>query len=423
VAEPVDLPALAVGLGRALHAAGVPVTTGRSLGFAQALELMPPVDRDSLYWTARATLVSSREQIDVFDRVFGAVFDGLVDPADSRSQAGQGAPARSRSDERRGSAQPSEALDPLAAHRPFAAAAAMAASRGGEDAGRDALMAAASAEERLGEKSFDSMSPEELAELRRFMRRLAVAAPERRTRRQRRGRRGERIDLRATLRMSLRTGGDPVDLARRRRRVRRRPLVMVLDISGSMEPYARAFLQFLETGVGGASAEAFVFATRLTRLTRALRGGAPQVAIERAAAAAPDWSGGTRIGAALKELNDRYARRGLARGAVVVILSDGWERGDPQLVAREMERLSRLAYRIVWVNPRAAAPAFAPLAGGMAAALPWIDALVSGHNLSALDAVVDAIATDRREEMHDGLREHVHRQGTHRRGIRGAARP
>jgi uncharacterized protein with von Willebrand factor type A (vWA) domain len=362
----------------------------------------------------------------VFDRVFGAIFDGLVDPADSRGQdAGGGAPGRSRSsDSRAGDPSPSPpSSDPLAAHRPFAAAAAIAAARGGEDAGREVLVAAASEEERLGEKSFDAMTAEELRELRRFMRRLAVAAPERRTRRQRRGRRGERIDLRKTIRMSLRTGGDPVTLARRRRVVRRRPLVMVLDISGSMEPYARAFLQFLETGVGGASAEAFVFATRLTRLTRALRGGSPQAAIERAAAAAPDWSGGTRIGEALKELNDRYARRGLARGAVVVILSDGWERGDPQAVAREMERLSRLAYRIVWVNPRAASPAFAPLAGGMAAALPWVDALVSGHNLHALDAVVEAIATDRRQETHDGLREHVRRQGPDRRGVRRAARP
>jgi uncharacterized protein with von Willebrand factor type A (vWA) domain len=294
---------------------------------------------------------------------------------------------------------------------------------GTDAADREVAIAAASAEERLAEKSFEELSPEELAQVRRLMRRLSLATPERRTRRARRGRRGERIDLRATMRASHRTGGDPVRVARRKRRVRRRRLVMVLDISGSMEPYARAFLQFLSMGVGGASAEAFVFATRLTRLTRALRGRSPQAAIERAAAAAPDWSGGTRIGAALGELNDRYARRGLARGAVVVILSDGWERGDPSAVGREMERLRRLAYRIVWVNPRAASPAFEPLAGGMAAALPHVDALVSGHSLSGLDAVVEAIGTDRRSDPHHGLREHVHRQGADRRGVRGAARP
>jgi uncharacterized protein with von Willebrand factor type A (vWA) domain len=140
---------------------------------------------------------------------------------------------------------------------------------------------------------------------------------------------------------------------------------------------------------------AFVFATRLTRLTRALHSRNPERAIQRAAATAPDWSSGTRIGDALKTFNDRHGRRGMARGAVVVILSDGWERGDPALVGREMERLSRLAYRIVWVNPRAAASGFAPRAGGMAAALPHCDALVSGHSLEALEEVVDAIGAER----------------------------
>ena len=171
---------------------------------------------------------------------------------------------------------------------------------------------------------------------------------------------------------------------------------MLCDISGSMEPYARAYLQFLTCAAGsGPNAEAFVFATRLTRLTRALRSRSPERAIQRAAAAAPDWSSGTRIGDALKAFNDRHGRRGMARGALVVILSDGWERGDPALVAREMERLSRLAYRIVWVNPRVAASEFSPRAGGMAAALPHCDALVSGHSLDALDEVVEAIAAER----------------------------
>ena len=173
------------------------------------------------------------------------------------------------------------------------------------------------------------------------------------------GRRGERIDLRRTLRGSLRTGGDPIRLAHRRRRVVPRRLVLLCDISGSMEPYARAYLQFLACAAGsGPNAEAFAFATRLTRLTRALASRNPERAIQRAAAAAPDWSSGTRIGEALREFNDRHGRRGMARGAVVVILSDGWERGDPALVGRELERLARLAHRIVWVNPRMSADAF-----------------------------------------------------------------
>jgi uncharacterized protein with von Willebrand factor type A (vWA) domain len=194
----------------------------------------------------------------------------------------------------------------------------------------------------------------------------------------------------------MRTGGDPIRLARRRRRVVRRRVVMLCDISGSMEPYARAYLQFLTCAAGsGPNSEAFAFATRLTRLTRALASRNPERAIQRAAAAAPDWSSGTRIGDALKGFNDRHGRRGMARGAVIVILSDGWERGDPALVGREMARLRRLAYRIVWVNPRAAASGFSPRAGGMAAALPHCDALVSGHSLAALEEVVDAVGAKR----------------------------
>ena len=224
------------------------------------------------------------------------------------------------------------------------------------------------------------------------MTRLRLETPPRRTRRYEKGRAGQRIDMRRTLRGSLRTGGDPIRLARRHRRVVPRRLVLLCDISGSMEPYARAYLQFLTCAAGSSpTAEAFVFATRLTRLTRALASRNPERAIQRAAETAPDWSSGTRIGDALKAFNDRHGRRGLARGAVVVILSDGWERGDPALVGREMERLARLAHRIVWVNPRVSASAFSVQAGGMVAALPHCDALVSGHSFKALGEVVAAI--------------------------------
>jgi uncharacterized protein with von Willebrand factor type A (vWA) domain len=255
-------------------------------------------------------------------------------------------------------------------------------------------LAIASEEERLRKTSFEALGPEELERIRRLMAALELAAPRRRSRRRRRARRGEHLDLRRTLRTSLRTGGDPMTLASRSRRTRPRRLVLLCDISGSMEPYAQAYLHLLTSAVAsGAPAEAFVFATRLTRLTRALRGRNPEAAIQRAAAAAPDWSSGTRIGEALRNFNDRYGRRGMARGAVVVILSDGWERADPALVGREMERLARLAHRVIWVNPRAGAPGFSPGAGGMAAALPHCDALVRGHSLEAMYEVADAIAT------------------------------
>jgi uncharacterized protein with von Willebrand factor type A (vWA) domain len=254
---------------------------------------------------------------------------------------------------------------------------------------------AASDEERLRGRRFDGLEPDELVALYRLMTRLRIATPLRQTRRAVRARRGARLDLRRTLRGSLRTGGDPIRLARRRRRVVRRRLVLLCDISGSMEPCARAYLQFLTCAAGsGPDAEAFAFATRLTRLTRALASRNPERAIQRAAATAPDWSSGTRIGEALRTFNDRHGRRGMARGAVVVILSDGWERGEPDLVGREMQRLARLAYRIVWVNPRVSAPGFVPRAGGMVAALPHIDALVSGHSLDALAEVVDAIGAE-----------------------------
>jgi uncharacterized protein with von Willebrand factor type A (vWA) domain len=190
----------------------------------------------------------------------------------------------------------------------------------------------------------------------------------------------------------MHTGGDPIRLARRRRRVVRRRVVILCDISGSMEPYARAYVQLLHATAGTIRAEVFTFATRLTRLTGALAVNQPQLAMWRAAHAAPDWRGGTRIGEALKSFLDNYGRRGMARGAVVVIVSDGWERDDPSLIAEQMGRLRRLAHRIIWVNPRTADPRYQPLAAGIAAALPYCDDMVSGHTLAALGELADVIA-------------------------------
>jgi uncharacterized protein with von Willebrand factor type A (vWA) domain len=356
-----DVPAVAATLGRRLRVAGVPVTPERSARFARALAVVAPFTRERLYWTARAVFVSAHEQVGAFDAVFGAVFDGRADPGERRGDPSSPALEAGTAGER--------APDPVArtgAQAPrggaprWATATASRAAEEGDRSEREAPLATASADERLSERSFAALEPGELAQLRRLMARLELAAPLRRSRRARAGRRGERIDLRRTLRASLRTGGDPVRHARRRRRTRPRRLVLLCDISGSMEPYARAYLQFLESAAGGgAGAEAFVFATRLTRLTRALRGRNPEAAIRGAAAAAPDWSSGTRIAAALKAFTDGYGRRGLARGAVVVILSDGWEHGDPAGVGREMERLARLAHRIVWVT-RARPPPASP---------------------------------------------------------------
>jgi uncharacterized protein with von Willebrand factor type A (vWA) domain len=387
-----DLPPLAAALSRRLHDSGVPVTPGRAAAFAQALALTRPITRRRLYWTARAVFVSDPAQANAFDAVFFSVFGSGTqsedfDPDDAQTVA-------SPPDDRPASEHKTSPGD-VDAHD---LRTSLAPGDGDDDeelVDVEVPLALASNDEQLGRKSFDALEPHELAQLYRLMSRLELATPLRRTRRYVKGRHGARIDMRRTLRAGLRTGGEPIRLAYRRRRIARRRLVMLCDISGSMEPYARAYLQFLTCAAGsGPNAEAFVFATRLTRLTRALASRNPERAIERAAAAAPDWSSGTRIGDALKEFNDRHGRRGMARGAVIVILSDGWERGDPMLVGREMERLARLAHRIVWVNPRVSADAFSVQAGGMRAALPHCDALVSGHSFEALGEVVDAIGAE-----------------------------
>ena len=390
-----DLPAVAGAFSRRLHDAGVPVTAERAAWFAQALSVVEPISRRRLYWTARAAFVSDRMQVPAFDAVFFDVFGSVRAEQDEHTSE----------DERTEAAAPDEARRtvPGAGETPPPRAGPTTGSttRPAEDVIRDVpVPVLASDEEVLGSKRFDALEPDELARLYRLMTQLRIATPSRRTRRAERQRHGERIDMRRTLRGSLRTAGDPIRLARRRRRIVPRRLVMLCDISGSMEPYARAYLQFLTCAAGaGPNSEAFVFATRLTRLTRALASRNPERAIQRAAAAAPDWSSGTRIGDALKAFNDRHGRRGMARGAVVVILSDGWERGDPALVAREMERLHRLAYRIVWVNPRISARGFKARAGGLVAALPHCDALVSGHSLDALGEVADAIGAAHTDDL------------------------
>ncbi|MGH9093876.1 MAG: vWA domain-containing protein, partial [Acidimicrobiales bacterium] len=197
-------------------------------------------------------------------------------------------------------------------------------------------------------------------------------------------------DLRVTMRRALRTDGEPVRAGRRAPSRRPRRTVIVADVSGSMEPYARAVLRFAQVAVaarGPGRVEAFALGTRLTRLTREMEGRDPDAALRRATASVADWSGGTRLGDGLRVFNDRWGTRGMARGAVVVIVSDGWDRGDPEQLAAEMGRLQRVAHRVVWVNPLKASPGYAPLARGMAAALPYVDEFVEGHSLASLQGL------------------------------------
>ncbi|WP_202918326.1 vWA domain-containing protein [Streptomyces cavernae] len=390
-----------VRLGEELRRAGVAVTPERSVRFLEALRLVPPQNRTALYWAARLAFVTDREEIESFDRVFDAVFAG--GPRAVAVRRGRGEPGPSAGVEPgpgRGPVPSGAAPSP--AGKPLASGILNATPRhGGSNRPEDPdppthrLRAAGSTAEVLAHKDFASLEPTELAELDRLLALLLLRTPLRRSRRREADRRGPRIDLRRTLRAGQHTGGEAVLPARRRNRLRRRRLVLLCDISRSMEPYTRAYLRLFPRAASGAAAEAFVFATRLTRLTPVLRSTGPSgvdAALRRAGSTASDWSGGTRIGHALAEFNNRFGRRGMARGAVVVIFSDGWEGEDPRAVDREMARLARLAHRIVWVNPRKAAPGYAPRTAGMAAALPHCDTFVSGHSLAALIEVAEAVA-------------------------------
>jgi uncharacterized protein with von Willebrand factor type A (vWA) domain len=393
----VDLADLTGAFGQLLHAAGVPVTPERSGRFATAVALVRPAGIDEWYWAGRVTLLAGRDDIETYDRVFGQVFRGLADVADWRGQAPPPAAARRpAAGAPPDAARAHDADDGEAVQRPGTAGpdpAGPPPPAGDRDAGAEApdLLAAARAEARLRRTDLADLTDDELAALGELMAALPPATPRRASRRTVRDPRGRRLDVRATLRRARATGGDPARRQYRRRTERPRHLVLIADVSGSMAPYARAYLHLLHGAVRATRADAFVFATRLTRLSRHLRHTDPDLALRRALEAAPDWSGGTRIAEALRSFVDGYGRRGMARGAVVVIVSDGWDTGDPADVAEQMSRLARLAHRVVWVNPRKAAAGYRPLVGGMAAALPHVDAFVSGHSVAALDEVLAAL--------------------------------
>lgn len=385
-----DLAELAARFGATLRRAGLPVGPGRSERFAAAVTLVRPQTKRDLFNCALATLVSSKDQADVLRAVFTQVFGDLDGPG---QQPGATQPAAGPP----GSPQPAELADIPTAARAHLEILRSVDNSGDEEESADAGEEIArpylgSTIERLSGTDFSELSAAELAELAAAMQKMTLAVPARRSRRRNRRPGGRRTDVRSTLRQARRTGGHAFRLIGEVPAMRPRRLVVLCDISGSMEPYARAMIQLLYCAAGGANAEVFTFATRLTRLTAALARTTPAVAIARAAQAAPDWNGGTRLGAALKEFNDRYGRRGMARGAVVLIISDGWDTGDPDLVRREMERLSLVAFRIVWMNPRTKSSTYQPLAAGMAAAWPYCDAVVSGHSLDAVGRLAAALA-------------------------------
>lgn len=384
--------------GQLLHEAGVPVTPERSSRFVRAVLLARPTTLAELAALGRTTLLSSHDQAEVFDRVFAQVFRGVLDVAEFRGDRPPAPPAPS--------SLPQGERTPGERSRSGESEAGPTGSAGEPTEGQEPedeeenVLAAVSTRERLGDKNFADCSEDELALLNALIQQLPFVAPMRTARRQRRHERGSRLDVRATLRASHRTAGDPVHRVLRRPTTRPRRVILIADVSGSMEAYSRVYLHLMRGAVKALGSEAFVFATRLTRLTRQLALTHPDVAYRRAAAAAPDWSGGTRIGLALKTFLDTHGRRGMARGAVVVIVSDGWEIEDPVLVGRAMEQLSRLAFHVIWVNPRKAVRGYQPLVGGMAAAMPYVDTFVSGHSLRALEEVMAAIRDAARDGRH-----------------------
>ncbi len=389
-----DLAEVSARFGAALRAAGLPVGPGRCERFAAAVTVARPATPRALYQCALATLVSSKDHALIMRAVFDQVFGGLPDAGDAAQPGRDGLGGLPDSSPEHLLATAAKAARQHTADR----AENRRADSDGEAAGDEDGDAEAenrfvgTSMERLAGKDFAELSEDELISVAILMRKLTLAVPDRLSRRQRRRAGGKRTDLRATLRQARRTGGHAFRLIGRTPARRPRRLVVLCDISGSMEPYARAMIQLLYCAAGGTGAEVFTFATRLTRLTPVMGRTLPGLALQRAGQAAPDWLGGTKIGTALKDFNDRFGRRGMARGAVVVIISDGWETGDPELVRREMERLSLVAFRIVWVNPRTKSAAYQPLAGGMAAAWPHCDAIVSGHTVQALDQLAAALA-------------------------------
>ena len=335
-----------VRFGRALRAAGLPVGPDRVASFSHAAAVLPPGE---LYWAGRATLLSRPEHVEVYNTLFAAFF-GPPTPS-------QGPPIRIR-----------------------------------VETAAETDVGLASATELLKEKSFSRCSREELFQLAELMARIDLSVPRRRTRRREPARAGA-PDLRRTLRRSFRTGGEPLERAWRRRRKRTRRLVLLLDVSGSMDAYSRALVMFAHAALRSDRRwEAFCFGTRLTRVTRQLEGSDPDAALTRAAEEVVDWDGGTRIGESLKRFLDEHGHSGLARGAVVVLCSDGLEVGDPDLLAEQMARLHRLAYRVVWLNPLQEDPSYEPLARGMKAALPYVDHFASGHSLASLEEVGAALS-------------------------------
>ena len=354
------------GFCRELRSARLAVGSGDVLAYCSAMGSLDPSDLLDLYWAGRTTLVTRRESIPVYDEVFRRFFLGGADPVREMLTLRAQVTAEAQA------VLEVPAVDPAG---------------GGQEQDEATLGLMASDAEALRHKSFAACTPEELAAVRRIVARIRLTPPRRRTRRTTKAPSGRSPDLRRTMRESLRMQGEPAELFWRRRRVRLRPLILILDVSGSMADYSRNLLQFAYSAKRAADrVEVFCFGTRLTRVTRAMDRRRPDDALELAAREVFDWEGGTRIGASLEKFVRDWGRRGLCRGGIVVICSDGLDRGDPEILAAAMERLARLSHRVVWLNPhKGDSQSFRPSTLGMMVAAPHIDLTLSGHDLNSLE--------------------------------------
>lgn len=362
-----------LGFAEALRSAGVAVTMDRSQAWLQAAALVDVSDRQAVYWAGRATLCSCPDDLVRYEQVFGAWFEakeGLPRPTTRQSRA-----------ELVAAPLPDDESD----------------ATGAGDDDPEAVHALASATEVLRHRDIAGLTGAQRAVLASMFATLDPALPTRRAHRRTPSRRGH-VDAGRTLRQTLRRMGEPGPIAHRRRGIRPRRVVLLVDVSGSMSKYADALVRLAHRyvvgapGLPGTSVEVFTTGTRLTRITRALRHRDPERALVAAGETVPDWAGGTRLGESLKAFSDRWGQRGMARGAVVVIFSDGWERGDPTLLREQMARLRRMAHRVVWVNPHRGKPGYEPVQSGVVAALPFVDDFLAGHSLATFAELTEVIA-------------------------------
>jgi uncharacterized protein len=361
---------LAVAFSRVLRGAGLSVPTSSTVTFSEALAATGLDDRDRVYWVGRTTLVRRPEDHALYDRAFAVFWEhrtgtGVVEPDPDPITV-----TLAVDDDDESGVDDGTASDDPTLELRFSAA------------------------EVLRHKDFADCSDDELTQAQDLMMRLrVVGSPRRSLRLATTDDRTGRPDLRRTVRAALRAGGEPVRRHWREPSTRHRRLVLLLDVSGSMEPYARGLLRFVHAAVAGRQkVEAFALGTRLTRITRELTSRDPDTALRQASARVVDWSGGTRLGDGLRQFNDDWGQRGMARNAIVVVLSDGWDRGDPQVLGEQMARLHRTAHKVIWVNPLKVTPGYAPLARGMAAALPFVDEFVEGHSVAAMEGLAAAIS-------------------------------